>query len=64
MRSGDFAQGINKASKASNKIEKLCVSKLEKNPDFIILKAPFYYLLANNIITYVERTSDVFGNVA
>ncbi|CDW77223.1 UNKNOWN [Stylonychia lemnae] len=64
MRTENFAQGINKAAKASAKIEKLCDAKLEKNPEFQILKAPFYYLLANNIITYVERASDVFGNVA
>eukprot|EP00347_Sterkiella_histriomuscorum_P008586 403344526 len=62
-RNGDFANSIHLAEKAVKRIERLCSIRIETQPDFLILKAPFYYLMGNAIITYVENASDVFGNV-
>ena len=63
-KGGDFGKAVNMAEKAVKRIERLCSIRTEKEPDFIILKAPFYFLMGNAIITYVECTTDVFGNVA
>lgn len=63
LKSGEFALAVNIAAKASARIEKLCSIRQETQPDFMILKAPFYYLVGHCIISYVENSSDVFGNV-
>ena len=63
LREGDFIKAINMASKAVKRIERLCSIRIETQPDFQVLKAPFYYLIANNLVTYVENSTDVFGNV-
>lgn len=64
QRAGDYGKAVNLAEKAVKRIERLCSIRVEKEPQFNILKAPFYYLMGNAIVCYVECTTDVFDKVA
>ena len=59
----DYLGSVQYANKAVGLIEKLFEMRKEKNPDFVVLQAPFYYFLANQILTYAENSIDVFGNI-
>ena len=63
MRQGNYPTAIHKASKAVKRIEDLIELKKDTAPEIGVSAAPFYYLQANSLITYVENTIDVFGNV-
>ncbi len=50
-------------SKAIKSIEELINLKKESQPDYAILGAPFYFLQGSILLSYMENSMDVFGNV-
>jgi len=63
LRQGNFALAIHKASKAVKRVEELIEFRKDTYPQIGVLAAPFYYVQANGLISYVENNIDMFGNV-
>ena len=63
LKQGKYAESIYKAMKSVKRIEELLELRREENPDIGVLAAPFYYVQANALISYVETNIDEFGNL-
>ena len=63
LRAGNFAAALHKASKAVRRVEELVELRKEASPLVGVLAAPFYFVQAYGLISYVESNVDMFGNV-
>lgn len=62
LRTKDYGNAAKFANRACKRIGELVGIRKEKQPDYSLLEAPFYYLQGHILFTYIENSADVFGN--